>query len=137
MVPQCPLDALPGVIELAEDAHSSHAAALRRVIGHPVLLPAQQHVPVALAVDPAEEAPLWGAEGKADILFGTFAHEGGRGPGIGKREYLRERMERKTAYLALSPLDHYVFAVQRKIGILGGDEKGVEQLFHASMAPFR
>ena len=130
VVALCAFDAPAGVVQLAEDHAARDAAALRRVVGHAVLHPAQEHIPVFLAAGAGEEAAAGRAERQTDAALCAPAHERRGGPGIAEADDPIERVQREAADLVPVTADDNIFPVEAQVGVLRGDKQGVEQLFH-------
>ena len=139
MIPKGALDAGSTVAQLAENHGSGNFTAPEGIIGNPVLLPAQKHIAAAFPADPGQEPAPGRAEGKADAIFRTLAHEGRRGPGIGKADNGLEGVQRIPGNDLPLPVGQHILSLQGQIDVLGGDKEGVEQLLHgvSSRAAFR
>ena len=130
MVALCALDAPAGVVQLAKDHVARDAAALCRIVGHAVLHPAQEHIPVFLADGAGEELAAGCAERQTDAALCAPAHERWGGPGIAEADDPIERVQREAADLMPVAADDDIFPVKTQVGVLRGDKQGVEQLFH-------
>ena len=75
MIPSGAIHTPAGVIDLAQNHHSGHAAAFRGIVGDPILRPPQQHIALHLSGDTGKELPSLGTKRQPDFPLGASTHQ--------------------------------------------------------------
>ena len=136
VVPAGAFDAPACVVDFPKHHVSGDAAGRAWVICHPVLGPPEKDIPGAFPSGSGQEAPPWRAEGQGNVSFRAGPHQGRGGTGIGEGDDSLQRVEWIAGQFFPVLVGHNVFSVQGEVDVLGGDEKGVQQVLHngSSMA---
>ena len=82
------------IIDLPENHTSGNPAAARRVVGLPILHPAQKDVSLCSARDTRKKSSPRRTKCHTDAPFDTRAHQGGRRSGVGKGNDALQHMQR-------------------------------------------
>ena len=136
VVPECPMKAPAGVIDLAQYHIPGIQDALALVVCHPVLDSTQQHIAAGDATGSGQEAPPGRMEAQADALFRTGPHQCRTGPRIGEAHDPLQAVEGKPGFLLVTATHHHILPIQRQIAILRQDKQSIEQPSHSVSSKF-
>ena len=105
-------------MQLPENHIPGNQTAFFRVVGVPVLFPAQKHIPAALSAYTRQKFPAGLTKRQPNSPFRTSPHQSRRRAGIGECNDAVQRMQRIPGQHLLLPFGYYILPVQSKINIL-------------------
>ena len=132
MIADSPVEHPTAVKELGRDDVFGDIKGFFLIISIAVLLPSEEYISSAFALDACEKATVSAHEHEVDAFLRTLAHESRTCSRVTECQYAFDVMQRNSAYLSPVLTDDDVFAVKAEISVGIVDIDRIEKFFHGS-----